>query len=299
MWIDPASTNPAIGIANIQSLGPHAMQPANSGQMTLNAGYHDFIVRFYEVTGYNGLYVQWDPTGGTNFVDIPGANFFHVSQTPGSVNLSTTELAVTGDSTLDLGAAAAATLGNLNLTAGALAFQSATSVSADTITATATSSIARSVPLSLRTGNVTVASDKILTINPAIVDGATPTSITKLGTGTLILNGANTYSGDTTVGAGTLKLTKPTLNDDSSVALASGTTLELAFVGTDTVDNLFIGTNQLPAGIYNSSHETYGAYFTGTGSLTVLTSATRPATRTTLALPITLWPTITAAPVTT
>ncbi|MEI6604022.1 MAG: autotransporter-associated beta strand repeat-containing protein, partial [Verrucomicrobiota bacterium] len=284
MWIDPASTNPAIGMANIQSVGPHGMQPANSGQMTLNAGYHDFIVRFYEVTSYNGLYVQWDPTGGTNFVDIPGTNFFHVSESPGSVNLSTTELAVSADSTLDLGAAAAATLGNLNLTAGTLAFQSATSVSADTITATATSAIATGVPLSLRTGNVTVASGKILTVNPPVVDGVTPTSLTKLGTGTLVLNGANTYSGHTIVGAGTLKLTKPTLNDASSVTLASGTKLELAFSGTDTVDNLIIGTAQLPAGIYNSSHETYGTYFTGTGSLTVLTSTNRPATSTTLAL---------------
>ena len=62
--------------------------------------------------------------------------------------------------------------------------------------------------------NFTIGSNSTLNVNGALVNGQAATwpnhntaSITKLGNGTLVLAGANTYTGNTTVSAGTLEIT--------------------------------------------------------------------------------------------
>jgi autotransporter-associated beta strand protein len=98
----------------------------------------------------------------------------------------------------------------------------------------------------------------------------------KSGTGKLTLAGANSYSGDTTVSLGTLKLDAANAaNNSSTVTIAStGATLELNFAGTDTVDKLFIDGVQQPADVYeavgNPGEDTEIAQLTGSGTLTVL-----------------------------
>jgi fibronectin-binding autotransporter adhesin len=119
--------------------------------------------------------------------------------------------------------------------------------------------------------------------------------ISKTGAGTMVLSGTNSYTGPTTVSDGTLVLsgnssaatgavtvnagvlslgdgTNPTnLSDSNAVSIASGAQVNLNFTGTDVVGSLDIdGSGPLPAGLYNSSHGTYGSYFTGTGSLEIL-----------------------------
>ncbi len=279
LWIDPASTNPPLAAAQVQDAGYHSMASASSGPITLTVGYHDIIVRFYEGGFDNGIYVQWDPTGGTNFVDIPGAKFFHGSQSLSAVTLPTTDLAVTATSTLNLNLAGSKpAFGALNLTAGTLTFQSAANVSFDNIAATDTTAIAGTVPLVLRSGNVTVADGKTLTVGPVIANGTTPAALTKLGTGTLVLTGSNTYSGNTTISQGVLSITKTCLADTSTVTIASGALLNLNTAGaTDTIASLVLGGVAIPAGTYNSLTPLLGSYFTGTGSLNVLTGpANRP-----------------------
>jgi fibronectin-binding autotransporter adhesin len=67
-----------------------------------------------------------------------------------------------------------------------------------------------------------------------------PLSLTKAGSGTLTLTGANTYTGTTTVSEGILSLSSPMINDLASVVIDNGATMNLNFVGNDTVGSLDI-----------------------------------------------------------
>jgi hypothetical protein len=83
--------------------------------------------------------------------------------------------------------------------------------------------------------HISVGSDATLTISGSFIDGATATQITKNGTGTLELTGtANTYSGATTVNAGTLSI--------SSGALA-GTSTAITVNNTATLAAIDLGAN--------------------------------------------------------
>ena len=88
--------------------------------------------------------------------------------------------------------------------------------------------------------------------------------------GTLVLSGSGNYAGAIEVDAGTLSLSNPVIDDAAPVFIASGATVNVNFAGNDTVGSIDIdGSGPLPAGTYNSSHPTYGSYFTGAGSLVV------------------------------
>jgi len=141
--------------------------------------------------------------------------------------------------------------------------------------------------------NHSTTSDSILTLAGltadrtfigAITDGNNGriTSLVMNGSGrTQTLSGANTYSGDTTVNAGTLTLSNApdplnanAANDASTITIAStGATLDLTFTGTDKVDKLVIGSTQQANGVYGkvgSALPVIGiSQITGDGTLTV------------------------------
>jgi autotransporter-associated beta strand protein len=105
-----------------------------------------------------------------------------------------------------------------------------------------------------------------------ITDGATPTSLVKMGGGLQILNNLsgipNSYSGNTTVTGGTLSIRSATLADASMVSISPGAILDLDFSGTDTIESLFIGNKQMAAGVYGASGINIPE-ISGTGTLTV------------------------------
>ena len=112
------------------------------------------------------------------------------------------------------------------------------------------------------------------TLNAALgpnISGVTQNSATSM----LILNGTNTYAGNTTVNVGTLRITKTNPgNDGSTVTLAAtGATLDLTYTGTDKVNRLVIGTTQMADGTYGKSGSTAPvisiSQITGNGTLTV------------------------------
>jgi autotransporter-associated beta strand protein len=131
------------------------------------------------------------------------------------------------------------------------------------------------------TPTLTVSGTATTTFN-GLVSGSL--SVSKGGSGSQTLSAANTYSGDTTVTEGTLKLNNPNANNQSSTVniAASGATFELNFDEsggpvTDTVDKLFIGGVQQNAGVYKATDNvtdsgTPIAQLTGPGTLTVTSS---------------------------
>jgi autotransporter-associated beta strand protein len=92
--------------------------------------------------------------------------------------------------------------------------------------------------------------------------------ITKTGSGTVTLSGANTYTGNTTVSVGTLALQQPTLSSNSTVSVASGAVLHLDFSGTNQIAALVLNGVGQTNGVYGSS--TPGGYLAGTGFLRVV-----------------------------
>jgi fibronectin-binding autotransporter adhesin len=102
-------------------------------------------------------------------------------------------------------------------------------------------------------------------------------ALVKTGTAKLTLSGGNNYTGNTTVGEGTLSVTSAFFADGSDVILGATAALELTTAATDVIDQLIVdGVVQAP-GIYGatgSGAQYERAYITGTGKLSVTTGAT-------------------------
>ena len=97
-------------------------------------------------------------------------------------------------------------------------------------------------------------------------------ALTKTGGGTLTFTGPHTRTGNTTVSAGTLSMSSASFADAADVSLASGTTLNLNFSGTDTVRSFYINGVQQNAGTWGSltsSATNKIALITSTGILLV------------------------------
>ncbi|MCY3018281.1 MAG: autotransporter-associated beta strand repeat-containing protein [Planctomycetota bacterium] len=85
--------------------------------------------------------------------------------------------------------------------------------------------------------------------------GQATTSITKTGTGTWVLSGTNTYSGETTVKQGTLQLTNTqSLGDKTKVHISEGAMLDLNFKGEMRLGKLYLAGKLQPGGVYNAEN---------------------------------------------
>lgn len=98
--------------------------------------------------------------------------------------------------------------------------------------------------------------------------------LTKQGDGNLNLSAVNTYTGNTTVNAGSLTIANTCLDDTTTVSIASGAKLRLTHSGQDEVNKIILnGTEFTTVGTYGSS--TSGAiyqddnFFEGTGVLRI------------------------------
>ncbi|MFM2199278.1 MAG: hypothetical protein RLZZ505_2710 [Verrucomicrobiota bacterium] len=115
-----------------------------------------------------------------------------------------------------------------------------------------------------------VASGNSLMVSAPIINRyQTNSGFTKNGAGTMTLTAANTYTGNTTVNGGTLKLGNGTsstnLADGADLIVAPGAMLNLDYTGTDVIDELWVDGNRLPIGVYSSA----SGFITGFGTLTV------------------------------
>ncbi|MCS6243906.1 MAG: autotransporter-associated beta strand repeat-containing protein [Opitutus sp.] len=174
--------------------------------------------------------------------------------------------------------------GTLTLSGGNT-FTGATTISAGTLALNSTGTIATSSGVA-NSGNFTIAGNKIidsmtgsgttalssftLTIGDADNRDATYSGIisgggglTKAGTGTLTLSGANTFTGATTISTGTLKLgsTAALGTIDGSTTVASGAALDLNGFTLSTAEALTLnGTGVSSGGALTNSSATAATY---------------------------------------
>ncbi|MGC4014754.1 MAG: autotransporter-associated beta strand repeat-containing protein [Luteolibacter sp.] len=108
--------------------------------------------------------------------------------------------------------------------------------------------------------------------------GSGARTLTKNGAGTLKISGTYSYTGDTTVNAGTLSLTNATLSNTANVNLGSAAILDLPHGAEDTVNQLYINGVLQVAGTWGAtgSGATHidNVHFSGTGRIKATTGAT-------------------------
>ncbi len=135
-----------------------------------------------------------------------------------------------------------------------------------------------SVPIDLSTSSSIKAEDanaapRNITITSALTGAG---SLVKEGGGTLVLNGANNYAGQTEVNAGILTIsTDDVLSDNAFVNISSsaGTALNLTHTGTDTVSSFYINNVDQGTGTFGgplSGAQRIVPQMTGTGKLFVV-----------------------------
>ena len=114
-------------------------------------------------------------------------------------------------------------------------------------------------------GPATLQADAALTINGAITGSG---SIIKTGNQTALLTASNSYTGNTTVSAGTLAVYYPGFASSSSISVSNSAGLNLNYSDTNKVAALVLNGVSQPAGVYDA---TSGApYLTGSGALQVV-----------------------------
>ena len=92
------------------------------------------------------------------------------------------------------------------------------------------------------------------------------TSVTKAGTGTWVLSGKNSYSGETMVKQGTLQLASAqSLGEQTEVTISEGAVLDLSFTGEMKIGKLYLDGKLQPAGVYNA--EKAPKFIKGKGAL--------------------------------
>jgi autotransporter-associated beta strand protein len=125
-------------------------------------------------------------------------------------------------------------------------------------------------PLTL-SGSATLNAAADATISAVVAGSA---GLTKTGTANLTLTSAATYTGATTISAGTLTLDAPALATSSTLTIASGAVLNLPNSGTQQVSTLVLGGTTQPDGVYSSANT--GGAITGTGVIRVGGSVLTP-----------------------
>ena len=218
---------------------------------TFTVGGNGSVVISSAISGAGGF-----AKAGTGAVVLASANSYAGDTTVSSGTLQVTNasaipsgtgkgnVAVNGNGTLDVN--------NLSLTLNGLSGNG-------TVTNTAGSPVTLTVGDNNSTGNFT----------GLILDGTGITSLTKIGTGTQTLGGANTYSGNTTISAGTLQIglatAIPSGVGKGNVSIASGGTLNLNDfdVTLNGLSGAGLVTNNLGASTLTVGDNSQSGNFTG------------------------------------
>ncbi|WFU76748.1 autotransporter domain-containing protein [Bradyrhizobium sp. CB2312] len=229
---------------------------AATGDATYNVQTGNTVILSGVVSGTGGVVVN----GGTGYAGtlvLSGTNTYSGPTTVAAGTLKAGSITAFGNSSaMTVASGATLDLGGFNNVVGSLA-------GAGTVTNSSGSA-------ALTTGG----DNSTTTFSGVIKDGTGTIRLLKVGTGTLVLSGANTYSGGTFVSSGTLKAgSTNAFSSNSAVTVASGATLDLGgfsnavgwLAGTGTVTNSGAGSATLTAGSNNSSTTFAGVIQDGAG----------------------------------
>ncbi|MBN8975866.1 MAG: autotransporter-associated beta strand repeat-containing protein [Rhizobiales bacterium] len=189
----------------------------NSGGGTFD--FQNLITITGNLTGTGGLTVTNSLGGSGGTLSLNGNNtYFGATHIAQGVISAASNTALSANSAYQLDSGTALVIGGaVNATVGSLA---------------GSGQVKLNDPFTFQAGNLTTGFDNTSTTFSGIVAGAG--SLTKTGIGTLTLSGANTYTGGTTIDAGTLTAASDSAFGTGLVTLDGGT---LSLTGTRTLGN--------------------------------------------------------------
>lgn len=227
-------------------------------------------------TAFFGTIADNGGTGGTISLVKTGANSMTLSGTSNTYSSGTTisagTLSIAGDGSI--GAVPAST------TAGSIVIAGGATLNAsNTFTLDSKRGIAIG-PSGATAATIDVTAARILTYNGIIANSGTATGgLTKTTGGTLVLGGANTYSGDTTVTAGTLKIGNvaaiPSGTGKGNVSLTGSLDLNNSAItinglsGAGTVTSSVAGAASLTVGSNDQASSFSGVIQNGSGTVSL------------------------------
>jgi autotransporter-associated beta strand protein len=208
----------------------------------------------WRLNASNGTLQAWEDGNTANFGGTAGTVVVNSPVAPTGMVFSVAGYTISGPSSITLTSTGTASGTQAIQTAGA----GTTTISAPIILGAAAGS----------TQTFSIGSGSTLSINSAISEANAGIKLSKTGSGTLILNSANTYTGSTTITAGTL-LVNGSTSASSAVTVNSTGTLG----GTGTVGGPV--TMNSASTITGGANGTVGA-LTLSGNVTFLGTATNP-----------------------
>ncbi len=250
--------NGTLTLGNNTALGANGL--TLSGSSTLKSGVNGLNLSSSSGVTLGSNTLTYDMNGENSTLSgvISGTGNLAVTNSTGSGALTLTGTnTYSGSTSINGGTLVIGSNANLGNTSGGVIFDGGT------LETTAGFSSARGVNLASLGGTVDVTGSNSTTLT-GVISGTG--SLTKTDTGTLILSGANTYSGGTNLSGGTLSLGNNSALGTSAVTMQTGTTLSAGLSGLSVSNNFLLNGNETYSSGANNS--TLSGVISGTGSLT-------------------------------